>query len=88
MARDPRVLVADNPTWGPDVGAIDYVHLKLLEMRDSGGAVLLITLDLEELYKLSDRIVVMYRGKKMLEGPTRRIDDDDLALAMVGRSTG
>lgn len=88
MARDPRVLVADNPTWGLDVGAIDYVHLKLLEMRDSGGAVLLITLDLEELYKLSDRIVVMYRGKKMLEGPTRRIDDDDLALAMVGRSTG
>ena len=49
---------------------------------------LLITLDLEELYKLSDRIVVIYRGKKMLEGPTRRIDDDDLALAMVGRSTG
>jgi simple sugar transport system ATP-binding protein len=86
MAREPRVLVADNPTWGLDVGAIDYVHLKLLEMRDRGGAVLLITLDLEELYKLSDRIVVLYRGKKMLEGPASRIDDDDLALAMVGRS--
>lgn len=88
MAREPRILVADNPTWGLDVGAIDYVHLKLLEMRDSGGAVLLVTLDLEELYKLSDRILVMYRGKKILEGPASRIDDDDLALAMVGRSTG
>jgi len=88
MAREPRVLVADNPTWGLDVGAIDYVHLKLLEMRDRGGAVLLVTLDLEELYKLSDRILVVYRGKKMLEGPSSQIDDDDLALAMVGRSTG
>jgi ABC-type sugar transport system ATPase subunit len=50
--------------------------------------VLLITLDLEELYKLSDRILVVYRGKKMLEGQRIQIDDDDLALAMVGRSTG
>jgi simple sugar transport system ATP-binding protein len=88
MARRPRVLVADNPTWGLDVGAIDYVHRRLLEMRDRGGAVLLITLDLEELYKLSDRILVIYRGRKMLEGPSSQIDDDDLALAMVGRSTG
>ncbi|HEU4915250.1 MAG TPA: ABC transporter ATP-binding protein [Acidimicrobiia bacterium] len=87
LAREPRVLVADNPSWGLDVGAIDYVHLKLLEMRGRGGAVLLVTLDLEELYKLSDRILVIYRGKKMLEGPTSEIDDDDLALAMVGRST-
>ena len=87
MAREPRVLVADNPSWGLDVGAIDYVHLKLLEMRDRGGAVLLVTLDLEELYKLSDRVVVIYRGEKMLEGPTGQVDDDDLALAMVGRSS-
>jgi ABC-type uncharacterized transport system ATPase subunit len=87
MAREPRVLIADNPSWGLDVGAIDYVHLKLLEMRDRGGAVLLITLDLEELYKLSDRLLVIYRGENMLEGPTGQIDDDDLALAMVGRST-
>jgi simple sugar transport system ATP-binding protein len=88
MAREPRLLIADNPSWGLDVGAIDYVHLKLLEMRDRGGAVVLVTLDLEELYKLSDRLVVIYRGQKMLEGPTGQIDDDDLALAMVGRSKG
>jgi simple sugar transport system ATP-binding protein len=87
MARQPRVLVADNPSWGLDVGAIDYVHLKLLEMRDRGGAVLLVTLDLEELYKLSDRVLVVYRGQKMLEGLTDQIDDDDIALAMVGRAT-
>jgi simple sugar transport system ATP-binding protein len=88
MAREPRVLVADNPTWGLDVGAIDYVHLRLLGMRDRGGAVLLVTLDLEELYKLADRVLIVYRGKKMLEGQTNQIDDDDVALAMVGRSTG
>ena len=57
-------------------------------MRDRGGAVVLVTLDLEELYKLSDRLVVIYRGQKMLVGPTGQIDDDDLALAMVGRSKG
>jgi simple sugar transport system ATP-binding protein len=85
MTLEPKVLVADNHTWGLDVGAIDYVHRRLIEMRDLGGAVLLLTLDLEELYKLSDRIVVIYRGRKMLEGAAGAIDDDELALAMAGR---
>jgi simple sugar transport system ATP-binding protein len=85
MSLEPKVLVADNPTWGLDVGAIDYVHRRLIEMRDLGGAVLLLTLDLEELYKLSDRILVIYRGRKMLEGAAEAIDDDELALAMTGR---
>ena len=88
MSLQPKVLVADNPTWGLDVGAIDYVHRRLIEMRDLGGAVLLLTLDLEELYKLSDRIVVIYRGRKMLEGAAGAIDDDELALAMAGRQGG
>jgi simple sugar transport system ATP-binding protein len=86
MSRQPRVLVADNPTWGLDVGAIDYVHRKLLDMRARGGAVLLISLDLDELFDLSDRLLVIYRGRKMLEGPTEQIDHDELALAMAGRA--
>jgi general nucleoside transport system ATP-binding protein len=86
LARNPKVLVADNPTWGLDVGAIDYVHRRLLEMRARGGAVLLLTLDLEELYKLADRVLVLYRGKVMLESPAATLDEDDLAMAMAGRS--
>lgn len=84
MARDPKALIADNPTWGLDVGAIDYVHRRLLEMRDRGGAILLLTLDLEELYKLADRVLVVYRGRPMLESPTSSLDDDELAMAMAG----
>jgi general nucleoside transport system ATP-binding protein len=86
LARNPKVLVADNPTWGLDVGAIDYVHRRLLEMRSRGGAVLLLTLDLEELYKLADRVLVVYRGKVMLESPASSLDEDDLAMAMAGRT--
>ncbi|MGH8928285.1 MAG: ATP-binding cassette domain-containing protein, partial [Acidimicrobiia bacterium] len=86
LSGSPTVLVADNPTWGLDVGAIDYVHRRLLRLRDQGGAILLLTLDLEELYKLADRIAVIYRGAIMLESPISRVEDDDLAMAMAGRS--
>ncbi len=88
LSSRPTVLVADNPTWGLDVGAIDYVHRRLLGMRDAGGAILLITLDLEELYKLADRIAVIYRGQVTLESPTSQVDDGDLAMAMAGRRGG
>ena len=87
LSSRPTVLVADNPTWGLDVGAIDYVHRRLLKMRDEGGAILLITLDLEELYKLADRIAVIYRGRLTLESPASLVDDGDLAMAMAGRSS-
>jgi simple sugar transport system ATP-binding protein len=85
MSRQPAVLIADNPTWGLDVGAIDYVHRRLLEMRDRGGAVLLLTLDLDELLQLSDRIVVLYRGRAVLEQKRAAVAQDELALAMTGR---
>lgn len=88
MARDPKLLIADNPTWGLDVGAIDYVHRRLLELRDSGGSILLLTLDLEELFKLADRVLVIYRGTEMLAGDADAIDGDSLALAMAGRTGG
>jgi len=85
MAANPRLLIADNPTWGLDVGAIDYVHLRLLELRDQGGAILLLSLDLEELFKLADKVIVLYRGREMLTGDAEAIDDDELAMAMAGR---
>ena len=86
LSRSPRVLVADNPTWGLDVGAIDYVHRRLLEVKATGAAVLLLSLDLEELIKLSDRLIVLFRGRSMLERPIGALDMDELALAMAGRA--
>ena len=86
MARNPKLLIADNPTWGLDVGAIDYVHRRLLEMRDGGGSILLLSLDLEELFKLADRLLVVYRGREMLSGTADTIDEDSLAMAMAGRT--
>tara|TARA_B100000029_G_scaffold511474_1_gene605617 strand:+ start:1370 stop:2908 length:1539 start_codon:yes stop_codon:yes gene_type:complete len=86
LSTNPKVLVADNPTWGLDVGAIDYVHQRILQLRANGGAILLLTLDLEELFKLSDRILVLYRGKQIIEGSAADIKGEKLALAMAGGS--
>ena len=88
FSRNPRVLIADNPTWGLDVGAIDYVHRRLLQLKEEGAAVLLLSLDLEELLKLSDRVVVMYRGRVVLERAVDDLDMDELALAMAGSPVG
>ena len=82
------MLIADNPTWGLDVGAVDYVHRRLLQVKEAGAAVLLLTLDLEELLKLSDRVVVMFRGRIVLERNVNELTMDELALAMAGSPTG
>ena len=80
------VLIADNPTWGLDVGAIQYVHARLLELRQAGGAILLVTLDLDELFRLADRLFVLYRGRKVLEGDAGSFDTEALGVAMAGGS--
>ena len=87
LSRRPRVLVADNPTWGLDVGAIDYVHRRLLDVKHNGAAVLLLSMDLEELLKLSDRLIVLFRGRIMLERSIGDLHMDELALAMAGRTS-
>ena len=86
MSRQPRLLVAAQPTRGLDVGAIDYVHRQILDMRDRGGAVLLVTNELEELIALSDRIAVMYRGRFVYQAVTADADVDAIAMAMAGIS--
>ena len=87
FSREPKVLVADNPTWGLDVGAVDYVHRRLLQVKEAGAAVLLLSLDLDELLKLSDRVVVMFRGRVVLERNVDELSIDDLAMAMAGSPT-
>ena len=67
--RDPQVLIAAQPTRGLDVGAIEFVHRRLVEERDEGRAVLLVSLELEEVLSLSDRILVIYEGEIVGEYP-------------------
>jgi simple sugar transport system ATP-binding protein len=83
VERDPRVLLAAQPTRGLDVGAIEFVHRRLVEERDEGRAVLLVSLELEEILSLSDRILVMYEGRIVGEyGPD--VSAEELGIAMTG----
>jgi simple sugar transport system ATP-binding protein len=83
IARDPRVLLAAQPTRGLDVGAIEFVHRRLIEARDAGTAVLLVSLELDEILSLSDRIIVIYEGKVAGEYPPD-VSEETLGLAMTG----
>src|SRR5207248_4943788 len=67
IGRGPSVLIAAQPTRGLDVGAIEFVHRRLVEARDSGKGVLLVSLELEEILSLSDRILVIYEGQMVAE---------------------
>lgn len=63
LARSTPVVIAENPTWGVDVGAIDFIHRKLAAMRDAGHAILLVSTELDEIIALSDRVIVMFEGR-------------------------
>jgi simple sugar transport system ATP-binding protein len=81
--RNPKVLIAAQPTRGLDVGAIEFVHRRLVEERDEGRAVLLVSLELEEIISLSDRILVMYEGEVVGEFPPS-VSEEELGIAMTG----
>jgi ABC-type uncharacterized transport system ATPase subunit len=81
--RDPRVLVAAQPTRGLDVGAIEFVHRRLVEERDEGRGVLLVSLELDEILSLSDRILVMFEGEIVGEFPPSA-SAEELGVAMTG----
>ena len=83
VARDPQVLVAAQPTRGLDVGAIEFVHRRLVEQRDAGKAVLLISLELEEVLSLADRILVVYEGRIVGEFDPS-VTEEELGIAMTG----
>ncbi len=83
IGRDPRVLVAAQPTRGLDVGAIEFVHRRLVEERDEGRAILLVSLELDEILSLSDRILVIYEGRIVGEFPPTATEEE-LGLAMTG----
>jgi len=83
IGRDPSILLAAQPTRGLDVGAIEFVHRQLVEARDRGKGVLLVSLELEEILSLSDRILVIYEGAIVAEyGPDA--SEEQLGIAMIG----
>ena len=84
IAQDPKILLAAQPTRGIDVGATEFIHGQFLALRDKGGAVLLISEDLEELFALSDRIAVMYRGRIMADLPVAEASVERVGLLMAG----
>ncbi len=84
LAFDPLVLVAAQPTRGLDVGARDFVHRQLLELRGRGRAVIVISEDLEELFEIADRIAVMYEGRIAAILPRAEADPGRVGLLMAG----
>jgi len=84
LDRDKPLVVAVQPTRGLDVGAIEYIHGQLVAQRDAGKAVLLVSLELEEVMSLSDRILVMYEGEIVGEFDPKKITAQELGLYMAG----
>lgn len=81
---DPEILVAVQPTRGLDVGAIEYIHRQLVEKRDEGKAVLLVSLELDEVMNVSDRILVIYEGEIVADVNPKEISIQELGLYMAG----
>lgn len=85
LSQTPVVLVAVHPTRGLDVGATDFIHRQIIDARDSGCAVLLISSDLDEVLRLSDRILCIYEGKIMAELSGKEPDLERIGLLMAGK---
>jgi len=83
LSANPEVLIAAQPTRGLDVGAIEFVHRRLVEERDEGRAILLISLEMEEIRLLSDRVLVIYEGAIVAEMPPSA-SEEDFGVAMTG----
>jgi simple sugar transport system ATP-binding protein len=88
MSRGFSVLLAAQPTRGVDVGAIEFIHQQLLDARESGKAILLVSAELNEVLALSDRIAVMYRGKFAVVMPSSEASEDALGEYMIGARKG
>jgi general nucleoside transport system ATP-binding protein len=83
IERDPDLLIVGQPTRGVDIGAIEFIHKRLIQLRDQGKAILLVSVELDEIRSLSDRIIVMFAGKVMGER-AGDADERELGLLMAG----
>jgi simple sugar transport system ATP-binding protein len=84
ISRNPRVIIAAQPTRGLDIGATEYVRGQLLEQREAGTAIMLISEDLDEIFALSDRIAVIYEGKIMDVLSRDEATKEKIGLLMAG----
>lgn len=85
--RSPDLIIAAQPTRGLDVGAIEFIHKKLIEERDKGRAVLLLSFELDEILNLSDRIAVIFDGQVIAEVKPEETNEQELGLLMAGNTT-
>jgi simple sugar transport system ATP-binding protein len=83
VSRAPQVLIAAQPTRGLDVGAIEFIHRRLVEQRDAGRGILLVSFELDEILSLSDRVLVLYEGQIVSEYPPD-VSEEELGIAMTG----
>ena len=86
IERNPDLLLIGQPTRGVDIGAIEFIHQQIVALRDQGKAILLVSVELEEILSLSDRIAVMFDGKMMGERMPQETDEKELGLLMAGMS--
>ncbi len=84
LNENPKVLLVGQPTRGVDIGAIEFIHQRLIDMRDKGAAILLVSVELDEVLSLSDRIVVMFDGNIVGEKINKNVTDRELGLLMAG----
>ncbi len=84
LNENPKVLLVGQPTRGVDIGAIEFIHQRLIDMRDKGAAILLVSVELEEVLSLSDRILVMFDGNIVGERINKDVTDRELGLLMAG----
>jgi len=88
IERNPDLLLIGQPTRGVDIGAIEFIHQQIVALRDQGKAILLVSVELEEILSLSDRIAVMFDGKMMGERLPSETDEKELGLMMAGMAKG
>jgi simple sugar transport system ATP-binding protein len=84
FSRPIKLLIAAQPTRGLDVGSIEYIHGRIIEKRDEGTAVLVVSTELDEIRALSDRIAVMFEGRIVDILPANRVTKEQLGLLMAG----
>ncbi len=84
MDRNPELLLIGQPTRGVDIGAIEFIHKQIIALRDAGKAVLLVSVELDEIMSLSDRILVMFDGRIMGERDPTKTDERELGMMMAG----
>jgi simple sugar transport system ATP-binding protein len=84
MERNPDVLIVGQPTRGVDIGAIEFIHNQIIKMRDAGKAILLVSVELDEIRSLSDRILVMFDGQIVGEADPATATEQELGLMMAG----